>query len=89
MRAQRRAEARVRHVQRATPLSRFVTIFSRRYDKLFEIFKSSQGGSATAASSKRPKSAGGEKKISAEQAKILVDTNEHYVGFYRSRLQVQ
>lgn len=63
----------------------------QEYDKLFEIFKTSQGGgSAAAASGKRPKSAGGssgEIKISAEQAKILVDTNEHYVGFYRSRLQ--
>ncbi len=40
----------------------------------------------------RPKSAGagggGGVKVSAEEMKVLVDTNEHYVGFYRSKLQV-
>ena len=55
---------------------------------MFEIFKSSQSGAAVATSAQRPKSAVGGRKISAEQTKILVDTNEHYVGFYRSRLQV-
>jgi hypothetical protein len=63
-----------------------------RYDKLFSMFTSSQGGGAAAASSaRRPKSAGGsggEAKLSSEQVKLLVDTNEHHVGFYRSRLQV-
>ena len=63
-----------------------------RYDKLFAMFTSSQGGGAAAASSaRRPKSAGGsggEAKLSSEQVKLLVDTNEHHVGFYRSRLQV-
>jgi hypothetical protein len=66
-------------------------IYSGRYDKLFAIFTSSQGGAAAGGGGSRPKSAGGsrvEKKISAEEVKELVDTNEHYVGFYRSRLQV-
>ncbi len=65
-----------------------------RYDKLFGIFTAGQGGgeAAAAASGKRPKSAGGGGggvTVSAEEMKVLVDTNEHYVGFYRSRLQVR
>ena len=47
--------------------------------------------SRTLGTMKRPKSAvgsGGDKKISQEEVQALVDTNEHYVGFYRSRLQV-
>jgi hypothetical protein len=47
--------------------------------------------SRTLGTTKRPKSAvgsGGDKKISQEEVQALVDTNEHYVGFYRSRLQV-
>jgi uncharacterized spore protein YtfJ len=65
-----------------------------RYDKLFSNFTTGtgQGEAAAAASGKRPKSAGGGGggvKVSAEEIKVLVDTNEHYVGFYRSRLQAR